>query len=122
MSLTHRSGVRQEGAVVREPSVNTYRWGPVEPRVERQFLQVISETVPDNDGRRVGASQWIPDLEVVLTATDLTDVAPSRGWVYIIGIVHPFASFVRDDHRVVRTHEYAIRLKVERSIGLECDW
>ena len=122
MSLTHRAGVGKEGTVVREPSVNTYRWGSVEPRIERQFLQVISETVPANDGRRVGTSQWISDLEVVLTATDLTGVAPSGGWVDIIGIVHPFASFVRDDDRVVRIQEYAIRLKVERSIGLECDW
>jgi hypothetical protein len=51
----------------------------------------------------------------------LADVFPSGvGFTSYESFIH-LDGFVGQDHRVVRSQEDAVRLKVERRIGLECD-
>src|SRR5215469_6543517 len=90
-SLAGWTGVGKERSVVGEPPVDAHGWSSVKPRIERQFLQVIRETIPPNDGRRIGPSQRITNLQIVLTAAHLTGVAPGGSGVHVVRIVHPLA-------------------------------
>ena len=119
--LTGWPRVSHERRVVREPSMDGHRRCSVEPRVESEFLQVVGETILPNDGGCVRAREWISDLQVVLTIGHLANVSPRRGRVHVIGIVHPFGGFMRQNHSVVCRREYAVRLEIKWRIGLERD-
>ena len=85
--------------------MDAHRWSSVEPRVERQFLQVVGVPILSNDGRRIGTSERISNLQIILTAGDLTRVAPRGRWVHIVGIVHPLSCFVGNNRSIVRIQE-----------------
>ena len=78
--------------------MNPHRRRPKEPREERQFLQVVSKAIRHDDGRSVGARQWVTNLQITLAVSDdLSSSAPQRCRDVAERIVHPFIDFMSED-------------------------
>src|SRR5579872_1760366 len=54
-SIAVRTGISQERAIVRKPSIDSDRGRAEEPGKERELLQVIRESVGHRNGRYVGS-------------------------------------------------------------------
>src|SRR5262249_11696125 len=93
--LAGRTCVGEESAVVRKPAVDTYGGRAVEPGEKRQFLEMIRKAVWHHDRWCIRTTQWIANLQIVLTTRHLADVPPRRRGSIAERVVHPFTNLVR---------------------------